>query len=217
MNCFFITSSTPVAAGWLCQTSSLDVLTFLRVTNWSPWLGCGSHPTAAQWGSDELSLSSTHGLCREVVFSLCNVASSSLDQCIERQLPWPWQHTCATQRGLGNHENQKVLRNRLNKHLLGALEVTLILSWGGCSLKTPCHTDSALSGAIHIPLFGIPWHLYKNRVKKTRVTLKTIRPKVLKSNWIYTAVLLWSQKNCPDLEPVSAPGGQSARSRNYGS
>lgn len=183
------------------------------MTNWSPWLGWGSHPTAAQWGSDELSLSSTHGLCREVVFSLCNAASSSLDQCIKGQLPLPWQHTCATQRGLWNHENQKVLWNRLNKHLLGDFEVTLILSWRGCSLKTHCHADNTLSSAIHILPFGIPWYLYKNRVKKTRGTLKTIRPKMLNSNWIYRDVL-WSQKNCPDLEPVSAPGGQSARFRN---
>lgn len=92
----------------------------------------------------------------------------------------------------------------------------LRLHWSsldGYSLKTHCHADSTLSSAIHVLPFGIPWYLYKNRVKKTRGTLKTIRPKMLNSNWIYTAVL-WSQKTCPDLEPVSAPGGQSARSRN---
>lgn len=138
---FFITFSTPVASGWLCQTSSLDIFAFLRVANWIPWLEWGSHPTAAQWGSDQLFLSSTHRLYRDVVFFFCNAASSSLDQCIKGQLPWPWQHT---QRGLWNDENQKVLWNRLNKHLLGALEVTLILSWPGWSLKTHCHTDNAL-------------------------------------------------------------------------
>lgn len=29
-----------------------------------------------------------------------------------------------------------------------------------------CHTDKALSSGIHVPLFEIPWYLYKNTARK---------------------------------------------------
>ena len=79
LKCFFTAFSTSVTAGYApTQPSSQDILTFFRLISRSPWLGWGSYLTTAQWGHDELSLSSTPGLCRGVVFSLCNVASSSL-------------------------------------------------------------------------------------------------------------------------------------------
>lgn len=53
---------------WLVMSDFLDILTFLRMANWISWLGWHSHPTAAQWGTDELSLSSAHRLCRDYYY-----------------------------------------------------------------------------------------------------------------------------------------------------
>lgn len=171
------------------QPSFLDILTFFRLSSLSPWLEWGSHPTAAQWRGDELFLGSTLGLCRKVGFSLCSVASNSLWISVMGWLLWPWQLTCVAQKYLWVHENQKVLWNRVNKHLLRALEFPLILLWHTCSLKSNCHTDDVLWSAIAVPLFNIPWYLYKNRFvliasQKTSVTLEAIKLKVVSSKWI---------------------------------
>lgn len=95
--------------------SFLNILAFLRLISWSP-ISClrwGSCPTAAQWGHEELSLSSTSGFCRGVVFSLFNFASGSL----WISALWGDCHdllTCAAQRGLWIHENNKVLWNKMD-------------------------------------------------------------------------------------------------------
>lgn len=193
LKCFFTTFSTPVTASYApTQPSSQDILTFFWFLShsskvWRWW--AVPQPHSRTWQE-------------RGIFLLQCCLQQSADQCIMGWLPWPWQPTCASQRGFWNNENQKALGNRLNKHLPRALEVSLTFPWCACSLKAGCHIDNDLWSAVQVLLFEIPWYMYKNSFvliasQKTRVTLKAVRPKVMSSNWFCTAVLLRMELSTP--------------------
>lgn len=188
------------------QPSFLDILTFFRLISWSPWLGWGSCPTAAQWGGDGLSLSSTLRLCREVVFSLCSVASSSLwisalqgdwhDPNSSPVLPKEVCEFMRTRKFCGTEWTNicwELLRFHWSSHDMSA-------HWRPIVTQT---MPSEVPFRFHFLRFPDTWIKIDSFVliapQKTRVTLKGIRPKVVSSNWIYTAVLLWSPKVVPTL------------------
>lgn len=158
----FITFSTPVAAGWLCQTSSLDILTFLRVANWIPWLEWGSIP---QQPSEEVmslfsaALTDSEGMWY-FSFAMLPPAvwiSALKDNCHDPGSTPKEVCEMMTTRKFCGTDWANICWELLRSH------------WSSLDLGghwRPIVIQTMLSSVIHVPLFEIPWYLYKNTVKK---------------------------------------------------